>query len=143
MVTFINHAASPCTLTNPHPHMHSKVQDHITPILQELHWLPFETRIDHKCLSFQNSCVNGTASPPPPSPNHHFLSSTFSANTTFQCTICSPPSSILLAFPMSTKKTTKTSCSRSNFQCCAHVNCETVCPSLGESLVRRKPSRKT
>ena len=39
----------------------TKRNDHITPVLKELHWLPVKQRIDHKVLSLVYKCVNGTA----------------------------------------------------------------------------------
>ena len=39
----------------------SKPRDHITPVLFELHWLPFPNRIDFKVLCVTFKCVNGSA----------------------------------------------------------------------------------
>ena len=39
----------------------TNIRDHITPILNDLHWLPVRKRIDHKILSITYSCVYGTA----------------------------------------------------------------------------------
>ena len=39
----------------------TKCTEHITPILQNLHWLPVSKRIDHKILSLTYACVNDIA----------------------------------------------------------------------------------
>ena len=39
----------------------SRTYDHITPILQNLHWLPIRSRIDFKILLLTYKCHHGTA----------------------------------------------------------------------------------
>ena len=39
----------------------SKKQDHITPVLHELHWLPVEKRITYKTLLITFKCLNNLA----------------------------------------------------------------------------------
>ena len=39
----------------------TKIYEHITPVLMELHWLPIEVRILFKTLVFCHGCVYGTA----------------------------------------------------------------------------------
>ena len=38
-----------------------KGRDHISPVLEDLHWLPIRQRIDHKILSLTFSYLNGLA----------------------------------------------------------------------------------
>ena len=37
----------------------AKTRDHITPLLNDLHWLPVKRRIDHKVLSLTYACLSG------------------------------------------------------------------------------------
>jgi hypothetical protein len=39
----------------------TKKTDHITPVLNDLHWLPVQKRIEHKVLSLVFSCIKGCA----------------------------------------------------------------------------------
>jgi hypothetical protein len=39
----------------------TKMSDHISPVLRELHWLPVKQRIDHKVLSLAHGCFHGSA----------------------------------------------------------------------------------
>ena len=39
----------------------TKTRDHITPLLNDLHWLPVKRRIDHKILSLTYACLHGLA----------------------------------------------------------------------------------
>ena len=39
----------------------TRLSDHITPILNDLHWLPVKKRIDYKVLSLAYSCLKGNA----------------------------------------------------------------------------------
>ena len=48
-----NNAARVITLTKKH--------DHITPVLNELHWLPVRKRIEFKILLLAYKCLHGTA----------------------------------------------------------------------------------
>ena len=58
----------------------SKRSDHISPVLEHLHWLPVAKRIDHKVLSLVCSCIEGTAPGylqelvPPHAPNRRLRS---------------------------------------------------------------------
>ena len=40
--------------------VHGK-KKHITPVVKELHWLPWRKRIDHKIMSFAYECYEGAA----------------------------------------------------------------------------------
>ena len=48
-----NHAAKVVAKKNKH--------DHVTPILQALHWLPVESRIEYKVLLITHKCLQGKA----------------------------------------------------------------------------------
>ena len=39
----------------------TRKREHITPVLNELHWLPVRKRIDHKIMSLAYRCYEGTA----------------------------------------------------------------------------------
>ena len=39
----------------------SKLRDHITPVLEKLHWLPVKKRIDFKILCITYQCIYGNA----------------------------------------------------------------------------------
>ena len=41
--------------------MRIRKRDHITPILQDLHWLPIRARIEFKVLTLVHKCLNGSA----------------------------------------------------------------------------------
>ncbi|XP_046554348.1 uncharacterized protein LOC124263728 [Haliotis rubra] len=41
----------------------SKVSDHITPILNDLHWLPITGRIDYKTIVMAYKCLNNGMAP--------------------------------------------------------------------------------
>jgi hypothetical protein len=41
----------------------TRKREHISPVLEDLHWLPIEKRIDHKVLSLAYRCLNNSAPP--------------------------------------------------------------------------------